>query len=150
VLLLTLPGTAFIYQGDEIGMIDGAPEGYDVIGRDAFRHPMQWNAKGGFTTGTPWLSMTNPAECNVADNETTGNSILNLYRELISLRRGITGPVEEIDCVDDLLVYRRGDHIVACNLGNATHDWNRGKVIFTTGIDVAVVEPRTALIATTL
>ena len=45
LLLLTLPGTAFLYQGDEIGQADG-PGGerrYDRAGRDRFRHPMQWD-----------------------------------------------------------------------------------------------------------
>ena len=55
MLLLTLPGTAFVYQGDEIGMLDGPggdpPEDRD--GRDRARHPMQWSGDpaGGFTTG---------------------------------------------------------------------------------------------------
>ncbi len=44
VLLLTLPGAAFIYQGDEIGMTDGpgTDPPVDRLGRDGFRHPMQW------------------------------------------------------------------------------------------------------------
>ena len=44
-MLLTLPGPAFLYQGDEIGLADG-PGGervYDRAGRDRFRHPMQWD-----------------------------------------------------------------------------------------------------------
>ena len=53
LLLLTLPGPAFLYQGDEIGLGDG-PGGervYDRAGRDRFRHPMQWDGSpsGGFT-----------------------------------------------------------------------------------------------------
>ena len=41
-----LPGTAFIYQGDEIGMADGpgADPPFDRAGRDRHRHPMQWDA----------------------------------------------------------------------------------------------------------
>ena len=45
----------FLYQGDEIGLLDG-PDGDppdDRYGRDRARHPMQWDAgpQGGFTTG---------------------------------------------------------------------------------------------------
>ncbi|MDQ6915913.1 MAG: alpha-amylase family glycosyl hydrolase, partial [Actinomycetota bacterium] len=43
-LLLTLPGPAFVYQGDEIGQAEG-PGGnppLDRFGRDRARHPMQW------------------------------------------------------------------------------------------------------------
>ena len=49
VLLLTLPGPAFIYQGDEIGMTDGpgTDPPVDRLGRDSFRHPMQWEAGAG-------------------------------------------------------------------------------------------------------
>ncbi len=53
VLLLTLPGTVFVYQGDELGMADGAGADppIDRFGRDRHRHPMQWDASphGGFS-----------------------------------------------------------------------------------------------------
>ena len=43
-LQLTLPGPVFIYQGDEIGMIDGPSSSrWDRTGRDVARHPMQWD-----------------------------------------------------------------------------------------------------------
>jgi alpha-glucosidase len=90
-LLLTLPGTAFIYQGEEIGMADGpgANPPIDRAGRDGARHPMQWDgtADGGFTTGTPWLPMVDPGRRNVADQRDDPGSLLNHYRELIA-RRG--------------------------------------------------------------
>jgi alpha-glucosidase len=70
-LLLTLPGTAFIYQGDEIGMPNGpgADPPYDRAGRDPMRHPMQWNQSpnGGFTTGKPWLPLIDPQSRNVQE-----------------------------------------------------------------------------------
>jgi alpha-glucosidase len=88
-LLLTLPGTAFVYQGEEIGMADGpgATPPIDRAGRDGARHPMQWDAGGGFTSGTPWLPMVDPVERNVADQRDDPDSLLNLYRELIADRR---------------------------------------------------------------
>ena len=48
-LLLTLPGTPFVYYGEEIGMTGDKPD-------PRLRTPMQWSAgRGlGFTTGTPW------------------------------------------------------------------------------------------------
>ena len=71
LLLLTLPGPAFLYQGDEIGQRDGPPgeSGHDRAGRDRYRHPMQWDASpsGGFTSGEPWLPLVDPADHNVAD-----------------------------------------------------------------------------------
>ncbi len=46
LLLLTLPGTAFVYQGDEIGQANGpgVVPPYDRAGRDGLRHPMAWDA----------------------------------------------------------------------------------------------------------
>jgi glycosidase len=90
-LLLTLPGTAFVYQGEEIGMADGpgATPPIDRAGRDGARHPMQWDRSpsGGFTTGAPWLPAVDPEERNVADQRDDPDSLLNLYRDLIARRR---------------------------------------------------------------
>ncbi len=60
MLLMTLPGTAFTYYGDEIGMVNGiipTSDKKDPRGRDAERTPMQWSGEvnAGFTAGTPWL-----------------------------------------------------------------------------------------------
>jgi alpha-glucosidase len=87
-LLLSLPGTVFVYQGDEIGMADGpgASPPIDRAGRDGARHPMQWDASGGFTTGTPWLPMVDPQTRNVADQREDPGSLLNHYRNLIASR----------------------------------------------------------------
>jgi alpha-glucosidase len=96
-LLLTLPGTAFVYQGDEIGLPDGpgADPPFDRAGRDAFRHPMQWDASpnGGFTTGTPWLPAIDPREHKVEAQRGDPGSLLEHYRRLIAdrphMRRGL-------------------------------------------------------------
>jgi alpha-glucosidase len=96
-LLLTLPGTAFVYQGDEIGLPDGpgADPPFDRAGRDAFRHPMQWDASpnGGFTTGTPWLPTIAPREHSVEAQRGDPGSLLEHYRRLIAdrphMRRGL-------------------------------------------------------------
>jgi alpha-glucosidase len=122
MLLLTLPGTAFLYQGDEIGMLDG-PGGnppVDRFGRDAQRHPMQWDASpsGGFTTGTGWLPSVDPAARNVADERRDRHSLLALHRALIALRRTLTGKLELVAAEPDgLLAYHRGEHAVVLNLG---------------------------------
>jgi alpha-glucosidase len=90
-LLLGLPGTAFVYQGEEIGMADGsgATPPIDRAGRDGARHPMQWERGGGFTQPgvRPWLPMVDPEARNVADQREDPDSLLNHYRDLIA-RRG--------------------------------------------------------------
>ncbi len=119
MMLLTLPGPAFIYQGDEIAQGDGPPgeSRYDRAGRDRFRHPMQWDASptGGFSVGEPWLPAVDPAERNVEDQRDDPGSMLSLVRELIALRRELGDGFELIEAADGVVAYRRGDHAVAVN-----------------------------------
>jgi glycosidase len=81
-LLLTTPGTPFIYYGEEIGMQGVKPD-------EDIRLPMQWNAEenAGFTTGTPWRApASNYLQDNVAAQEGNPDSLLNHYRVLTKLR----------------------------------------------------------------
>jgi alpha-glucosidase len=119
LMLLTLPGPAFLYQGDEIGLADGpgGQQAYDRAGRDRFRHPMQWDASpaGGFTTGTPWLPVVDPEQTNVEAQREDPRSMLSLVRDLLALRRVLGDGLELIDAAPGVLSYRRGDHTIAIN-----------------------------------
>jgi alpha-glucosidase len=117
MLLLTLPGPAFIYQGDEIGQGEGPPgeARFDRAGRDRHRHPMQWDRGGGFSTGEPWLPLVDPAQRNVADQRDDPASMLTLVRELIALRRELDDRFELLDAAGGVVAFRRGDHTVAIN-----------------------------------
>jgi len=119
LVLLTLPGPAFLYQGDEIGQGDGPPgeSKFDRAGRDRFRHPMQWDGSpgGGFTTGEPWLPSVDPAERNVEAQRDDPGSMLLLVRELLALRRELGDGFELLEAVDGVVAYRRGGHSVAVN-----------------------------------
>jgi alpha-glucosidase len=101
-LLLTLKGTPFIYYGEEIGMHNthiAKSQIRDPLGkrfwplfsgRDKARTPMQWNPgqHGGFTSGIPWLpSNKDTGFRNVKQQEGEPSSLLNLYRNLIRLRK---------------------------------------------------------------
>ena len=67
MLLLTLPGTPILYQGEELGLGDVPIPPSDALdpiaelipgrGRDPERTPMPWDAGpgAGFTSGRPWL-----------------------------------------------------------------------------------------------
>ena len=60
--------------------------------RDSARTPVQWDDSehAGFTTGTPWFYVNqNYKEINVAAQEKDPNSLLNFYREAISLRKSL-------------------------------------------------------------
>jgi alpha-glucosidase len=119
LVLLTLPGPAFLYQGDEIGLADGpgAERVYDRAGRDRFRHPMQWDASpsGGFTSGEAWLPPVDPESTNVEAQREDPRSTLSLVRDLIRLRKLLVGGLELLDTASGVLAYRRGDHTVVVN-----------------------------------
>jgi glycosidase len=81
-MLLTLPGTPFIYYGEEIGMQGEKPD-------EDIRLPMQWSAgnNAGFTTGTPWRAPNaDYPQVNVVTEQNDPNSLLSFYRTLITLR----------------------------------------------------------------
>ncbi len=119
MLLLTLPGPAFLYQGDEIGQLDGPPgeSGHDRAGRDRYRHPMQWDADpgGGFSTGPAWLPVLDAAGRNVEGQRADPESTLALVRELIELRRGLGEGFELLEAAPGVIAYRRGARVVAIN-----------------------------------
>src|SRR3712207_4252298 len=122
LLALTLPGTVFVFQGDEIGTPDG-PGGdppVDRFGRDAHRHPVRWSdaePHGGFSTGTPWLPAVGVPGGGVAEQARDRDSVLWLYRDLIGLRRSLGRGLELVDTHDGVLASRRGErHLVALNL----------------------------------
>ncbi|VEU82443.1 alpha-glucosidase [Acholeplasma hippikon] len=117
VLNLTLKGTPYIYEGQEIGMtnayFDSLEDYQDVeskniyqlakklgfpkwlryrllrtASRDNARQPVQWDATFGFTKGMSWLKENpNKRYINVLDNLKNEDSILNFYKELIKLRK---------------------------------------------------------------
>ncbi len=81
-LLLTGPGTPFIYYGEEIGMLGMKPD-------EDIRTPMQWSAEtgGGFTTGEAWHDLNQDyTQKNVANQTDDSSSLLWWYRTLIQLR----------------------------------------------------------------
>jgi len=119
MLLLTLPGPAFLYQGDEIGQGDdtSGESRFDRHGRDRFRHPMQWDASptGGFTIGHPWLPPVDPAERNVDAQRDDPGSTLTFVRRLIAMRKDLSDDFELLDAADGVVAYRRGTDAVAVN-----------------------------------
>ena len=120
VLMLTLPGPCFVYQGDEIGQRNGPQprNGYDRAGRDPYRHPVQWEPeplRAGFTTGEPWLAPVDAAQRSIAAQRAEPASVLSLYRDLIALRPKLQGGVEMVDADDGVVAYAREQHLVAVN-----------------------------------
>ncbi|WAA67885.1 glycoside hydrolase family 13 protein [Microbacterium oxydans] len=137
LLVAALPGSLYIYQGDELGL----PEvelPLDVIedpmhfrsggvdpGRDGCRVPLPWAGEAspyGFG-GTPWLPQPGDwAALAVEAQDADPGSTLNLYRAAIALRRRIDdlagSDLEWLELGADVLAFRRGDGTVSItNLG---------------------------------
>ena len=156
VLLLTLRGTPFLYQGEELGLLDGVipPEQrVDPGGRDGCRSPVPWDGSpdhGWPTVGGAEVWLPFPPESgrrNRADQESDASSILHLYRRLISLRhtgRALSlGALTMLELAGGVLGYERrsGDesYVVAINLTDGAVDL--------TGPDRAVLYDRSVAVA---
>lgn len=136
VLSLALDGMPFLYQGQELGIGDGAPlagvredpvavRNEGAAGRDGCRTPMPWSdgPQDGFTTaGAAWL----PAEPRPVDETVSGQrdrpgSPLDRHGRLLALWRNMRGladgPAELIPTDDDMvIVARRGGITAVANL----------------------------------
>jgi len=160
MLLLTLRGTPTIYYGEEIGMVNVPVPAAEVqdpaeknepglgLGRDPERSPMPWDSshQGGFTQARPWLPLgANHDKVNVASLSRQPDSILNLYRRLIHLRREnealITGRIENLSAEGPLLRYHRTDgtkrFVVLLNLGHEPQEaaFGEGQIVISTFLD---------------
>jgi alpha-glucosidase len=154
LLLLTLPGPAFLFQGDELGMPNGAEPAapIDRAGRDPFRTPMPWDSGpgAGFTTGLPWLPLIGDEVGSVADQEADEGSTLALYRRLIRLRRELGRGFQLLDAPEGVLAYERGDHLIAMNVsGERTALPWRGDVVLATGPEPDPLETGAGVVLTT-
>lgn len=131
-VLLTLPGTPFLYYGEEIGMPNGPVEGRD---RDpAKRLPLPWDGteKAGFTTGKPWAPfVAGWQQRNVAAQLADSGSLLQRYKKLIQLRHdsaalrvGTLKPLPRSEAAPSVVAYLReapGERVlVVHNLGPAS------------------------------
>ena len=81
-ILLTSPGTPYIYYGEEIGMLGRKPD-------EHIRRPMQWSSEqfGGFSSTVPWEELDpSYVEVNVQGQQNNSDSLLKTYQSLIALR----------------------------------------------------------------
>lgn len=104
LIMLGLPGTAFIYQGEELGLpedFDLTPDqlqdpnwersGHKFKGRDGCRVPLPWSGGPSFgfnDTGLSWLPQPDWfAGYAVSAQDGVAGSTLSLYRRAVTLRR---------------------------------------------------------------
>lgn len=136
LLTAALPGSLYIYQGDELGLpeVEDLPEGsrQDPMyfrsngvdpGRDGCRVPLPWSGSHppyGFSTApsaAPWLPQPEGwARLTVEAQEHDPHSMLALYRAALRLRRELPslgdGGLEWLASEPDVLAFSRGDGFV--------------------------------------
>ena len=140
-LLLALPGAAYLYQGEELGLeeSDVPPDARQDpiwlrsgrVGRDGCRTPMPWTpaAPGfGFTSAEAWLPFDDQAtDRNVETEAADPESTLATYRRLLASRRDLRplqqGALQWPDRTDDVVAVEQtltdgSTLLVACNCGD--------------------------------
>jgi len=166
VLMALLPGTFWLYQGEELGLPDGvvpSGQGSDPLAaaqpdqsRDGARTPMPWTPRPGlgFTDGRPWLPEggRTSGETVMAQLSDPG-SHLNTIRRLVAARRWALhhAPAGADTLVDeplaaDLSAYRRGELWAIVNLHDVASkevDLPAPAIFDTHDPSVSVVRPRT-------
>ncbi|RMZ75740.1 hypothetical protein DV737_g5157, partial [Chaetothyriales sp. CBS 132003] len=81
------------FPGDQ-EMLQKAWKGIVETARDNARTPMQWSneKQAGFTTGEPWMRVNdNYTSINVADQRTSGESVLAFWKSMIQIRKKYAG-----------------------------------------------------------
>jgi alpha-glucosidase len=145
-LLLSLRGSACLYQGEELGLTEAYVSFEELQdpygkrfwpkfkGRDGCRTPMPWSAdqtNGGFSDGKPWLPVAVEHIQSAAEvQERDQNSMLNFYRRLIEFRRGhralLKGAFEIVEADDGFIAFERryGNERLFCafNLGDKSRN----------------------------
>jgi alpha-glucosidase len=133
LVLATLPGTAVLYYGDELGMTDVAVPPQEqrdrmsppdpASSRDRGRTPMRWDATdgAGFTSPQvrPWLPLGDTPGGDVAGQMHDPDSTLSFCRRLIAWRRaefggGVAG-YELLSSAADFWSYSVGEVTVLAN-----------------------------------
>ena len=134
-VLTCLRGTAFLYQGEELGLPQADvpferlcdPEGIRFWpghkGRDGCRTPLPWiadAAKAGFTAGDPWLPVPPEHRSLAVDRqEADPHSVLTFTRRFLAWRKArpalIRGNIQFLEANEPVLAFSRlmgGDRLV--------------------------------------
>jgi alpha-glucosidase len=156
-LMLSLPGSSYLYQGEELGL----PEVVDLpdasredptwfrtngerYGRDGCRVPIPWEADGpsyGFgPTAASWLPQPGMWAGLARDQQDgVADSTLELYKLALTLRRENSlglGSVEWLDSPsDDVIVFRNGNVVVVANTGDQPIELPAGDILLASGAE---------------
>ncbi|MEU2950448.1 glycoside hydrolase family 13 protein [Streptomyces xanthochromogenes] len=138
LLMLALPGSAYVYQGEELGLPDVTdlpdevrqdPSFFRAAGQDGFRDgcrvPIPWTVEGssyGFGSGGSWLPQpASWAGLSVEAQTGDADSTLELYRRAIAARRahpglGAVDDLRWLDAPEGVLAFAREGFVCTVNL----------------------------------
>jgi alpha-glucosidase len=154
LVTLALPGSTYVYQGDELGLPEAWDLPLDVLqdpiwhdsghtmkGRDGCRVPLPWEPTGpslGFGAGSAWLPQPAAYAAHAASpQDGVAGAALELDRSALGLRRRrLVGETafELLDAGDDVLAFRRGDGFTClANMGPAPVPLPEGEVLIASG-----------------
>lgn len=161
-LMLALPGSAYVYQGEELGLPEHTtlPDelrqdptwsrtGFAERGRDGCRVPYPWSAAGaslGFSaTGASWLPQPASYAALAYDaQDGVDGSTLSMYRKALSLRReyGLgAGSLTWLEGYpDQVIAFDNGSVTVLANLGTQPIPLPKGRLLLAS-------EPTSGLLA---
>lgn len=157
LISLSLPGSAYVYQGEELGLPEVWDLPTDVLqdpvwersgntekGRDGCRVPIPWEPSGpslGFGEADPWLPQPPSfAELAASVQANDPTSMLTLYRQAIAIRRAHLTADETLNMVDlgsDVLAYRREEVLVVVNMGATPIDMPAGELLLSSDHNTA-------------
>ncbi len=162
VAMLALPGSAYLYQGEELGLeqVDVDPDHRQdpawfrtgKVGRDGCRVPVPWSGTAppyGFGPGDrqPWIPQPDDwAGLTVEAQTGDPASTLELYRSALRARRELdpAAPVS-VRADDDALTLVRGEITVVVNCGTADVPLPDGEVVLASGAVDGMLPPDTAV-----
>ncbi|MFD0045549.1 glycoside hydrolase family 13 protein [Pseudarthrobacter scleromae] len=155
LLMLALPGSAYLYQGEELGLHEVADipadrrqdpsffrgAEYDGLGRDGCRVPLPWEPSGpSFGFGTNGAHLPQPdwfAGYAASTQETDNPSTLQFYRQALALRHELQGAeaLEWHHSGDGQVLHfvRPGGWHVVANFGTAAVELPDGEVLISSG-----------------
>ena len=164
LLILGLPGSTYLYQGEELGLHDVLdipsdqmqdPQWFRGEGklksRDGCRVPLPWSKAGssfGFGPGGSHLPQPSwYGDFSVEVQEVDPGSTLNLYRKAIALRKEFENSEELswIDSPEGTTVFRRGKWIVATNFSDEPAQLPVGEVILSSSVDESQLAPNSTV-----
>lgn len=165
LLMLALPGSVYLYQGEELGLGEVHDLPHDVLddptwvrsehtekGRDGCRVPLPWEPDGpsfGFGSNGSWLPQPDwfgPLAASV--QEGVEGSTLELYRSALDLRRQHLTADEELEWIEsgeDVLAFRRGSGVVCLvNFGTEAVPLPEGRLLLASAPVTTTLPPDTA------